>query len=102
MPHWTVADLPDLSGRTFLVTGASSGLGAETVKGLSSAGAAVLLGVRNAERGQAVIDATVARRPKAELRLVLMDLTSLASVREAAEEVVRRSGRCTGWSTTPA
>ena len=87
MPHWTVADLPDLSGMTFLVTGANSGLGAETVKGLSSAGAAVLLGVRNAERGQAVIDATVARRPKAELRLVLVDLTSLASVRAAAEEV---------------
>ncbi|MRH90735.1 SDR family NAD(P)-dependent oxidoreductase [Nocardia sp. SYP-A9097] len=74
----------DLTGRTALVTGATSGLGAETVRALASAGATVILAARDFD---AAID--LARRirdqhPKADLDVIGMDLTDLNSVRTAA------------------
>src|SRR6185436_12697933 len=51
---WTAADLPDLSGRTIVVTGASSGLGAVTARELAGAGAHVVLAVRDVAKGEAV------------------------------------------------
>jgi NAD(P)-dependent dehydrogenase (short-subunit alcohol dehydrogenase family) len=53
---WTPAPLPDLSGRTAVVTGASSGLGAVTARELARAGARVVLAVRDPAKGQAVAD----------------------------------------------
>jgi NAD(P)-dependent dehydrogenase (short-subunit alcohol dehydrogenase family) len=43
--HWTSDDLPDLTGRTVVVTGASSGIGVTTASALAPAGAHVVLGV---------------------------------------------------------
>ena len=40
---WNITDIPDLTGRTFLVTGATSGLGFETAKALAGAGGQVVL-----------------------------------------------------------
>src|SRR2546429_7999044 len=51
---WTSADLPDLSGRTVVVTGASSGLGLETSRALACAGTHVVLAVRDVEKGELV------------------------------------------------
>ncbi|MFE2430536.1 oxidoreductase [Streptomyces sp. NPDC059373] len=77
---WTPAPLPDLSGRTAVVTGASSGLGAFTARELARAGARVVLAVRDPGRGQAVAG-TIAG--KTEVRA--LDLGDLASVRDFAE-----------------
>ena len=52
--RWTSTDLPDLSGRTIVVTGASSGLGLETTRALAGAGAHVVLAVRDPGKGQRV------------------------------------------------
>ena len=51
--RWTAAQLPDLSGQTVVVTGASSGIGAVTAGELSRAGAKVVLGVRDVAKGEA-------------------------------------------------
>ena len=75
----------DLSGRTALVTGASSGIGLETARALASVGASVVLAVRNAEKGNAALAAIRDRVPDATLELGALDLTSLASVRAFAE-----------------
>jgi NAD(P)-dependent dehydrogenase (short-subunit alcohol dehydrogenase family) len=80
-PHpWTAADLPDLTGRTFLVTGATSGLGRVTAHELARAGARVVLAVRDTARGEQV----AAAMPGAtEVRA--LDLGDLGSVRAFAD-----------------
>jgi len=52
--HWTADDLPDLSGRTIVVTGATSGLGLQATRALAGAGAHVVLAVRDTDRGELV------------------------------------------------
>ena len=47
---WNITDIPDLSGRTYLVTGATSGLGLESAKALAAAGGQVILAGRSAQR----------------------------------------------------
>jgi NAD(P)-dependent dehydrogenase (short-subunit alcohol dehydrogenase family) len=80
-PNWTAADLPDLSGRTVVVTGASSGLGQVTAAELARAGARVVLAVRDVAKGRAAAE-TMTGRP--EVRP--LDLANLASIRAFAAE----------------
>lgn len=51
MPHWTAANLPDLTGRTVLITGATGGIGPVSARELKRAGAHVVLAVRNVQAG---------------------------------------------------
>ncbi|WP_327141418.1 oxidoreductase [Nocardia sp. NBC_01327] len=81
---WTAADVPDLSGRVAVVTGASAGLGAQTVRELAAGGATVVMGCRSIEKGEGVAAAVRARVPGAQLAVVRVELASLDSVREAA------------------
>ena len=82
---WTVADIPDLTGRRALVTGVTSGLGEVTARELARAGAEVVLAARN----EAKLDDTAAALeravPGARLVPLVLDLADLASVRRAAE-----------------
>ena len=84
---WTEAEIPDLGGRTAIVTGANTGLGLETARALAEKGATVVLAVRNLEKGRAAIERITARRPGARVSLQPLDLTSLDSVRRAASEI---------------
>ena len=77
--NWTAALLPDLTGKTFIVTGATTGLGKATADAVARAGAHVVLAVRNQAKGQVVAKAIAG---DAELRE--LDLSSLASVRAFA------------------
>ena len=60
---WTAADLPDQTGRTFVITGANSGIGLEATRALAGRGAHVVLAVRDTERGDeaAAVDRRVDR-----------------------------------------
>jgi len=75
-------DIPDLTGETWLVTGATSGVGLETARAASAHGARVILGVRDTARG-----GEVAAELPGEARVVAVDLASLDSVRRAAVEL---------------
>jgi NAD(P)-dependent dehydrogenase (short-subunit alcohol dehydrogenase family) len=77
---WTADDLPDLSGRTVVVTGASSGLGIATTRELARAGARVVLAVRNMAKGE-----DVARTVEGRTEVRHLELTSLPSIREFAD-----------------
>ena len=84
---WTADDIPDQTGRVAIVTGANSGLGLETARQLAAHGATVVLAVRRPERGVAAIEDIAATVPGARLELQRLDLASLDSVREAADEL---------------
>ena len=86
---WTTDDMPDQAGRTAVITGANTGLGLETAKALAARGAAVVLAVRNLDKGKdAAAAVTAGAGPGAEVTLQRLDLSSLASVREAADELL--------------
>jgi NAD(P)-dependent dehydrogenase (short-subunit alcohol dehydrogenase family) len=84
---WTAADVPDQSGRTVVVTGANAGIGLENAKVLAARGAEVVLACRDWERAEAAAERIRREVRRANLRIVLLDLVSLASVREAADEI---------------
>lgn len=87
--HWTtLEDLPG-EGRTVLVTGANSGLGYATAAALASTGAAVRLLVRNDLKGRDTRDRIRSRHPDADVGWYVADLTDLARVRDAADEIGR-------------
>jgi NAD(P)-dependent dehydrogenase (short-subunit alcohol dehydrogenase family) len=77
---WTAQDLPVLAGRTFVITGANSGIGLVAARELARAGARVVLAVRDVTRGR---DAAATIAGDTEVRQ--LDLADLASVRAFAE-----------------
>lgn len=82
---WTAADIPDQHGRTALVTGANGGLGLVTARELAAKGAHVVMAVRNQTKAAAAVEEIRATVPDASLELLALDLSSQASVKEAAE-----------------
>ncbi|MCK1743701.1 SDR family oxidoreductase [Bradyrhizobium sp. 139] len=80
MIDWTTADIPSLSGKTAVVTGATGGLGYETAMALAGAGAIVILTGRNDAKGLRAIEGICERFPNALIAYEHLDLASLASV----------------------
>ncbi|MEU0971364.1 oxidoreductase, partial [Streptomyces sp. NPDC005917] len=77
---WNVSDLPDLSGRTAVITGANSGIGFRAAQALAGAGAHVVFAVRDPERGRAA-----AAKVSGSTEVRRLDLADLASVRAFAD-----------------
>ncbi len=90
---WTVANIPDLTGKVVVVTGGNSGIGFGAVKAVARKGADTVLACRSPERGQAALDALKAEVPGAKAELMALDLTSLASVERFATEFTERHQR---------
>jgi NAD(P)-dependent dehydrogenase (short-subunit alcohol dehydrogenase family) len=84
---WSAADVGDQSGRIAIVTGANSGLGYDTAAVLAGKGAHVVLAVRNLDKGNEAVDRIKKASPNAVVALQELDLTSLDSVRKAADEL---------------
>ena len=106
--RWTLAHMPDQSGRIALVTGANSGLGLESARALVSKGATVVLACRSqakAEQARAQLLAetwsvessghggAAVDRSEARLEVLELDLADLGSVRQAAEQLAARHSR---------
>jgi NAD(P)-dependent dehydrogenase (short-subunit alcohol dehydrogenase family) len=79
MSGWTEQDIPDLTGRTVVITGANSGLGAAATRALAEHGARVVMACRNTTKAEAV-----AARMPGEVSVRPLDLADLSSVRAFA------------------
>ncbi len=78
---WQPAEIPDQTGRTFVVTGANGGLGEITTRVLASKGAAVVMACRNVAKARAT-----AERIDGDIRVAELDLADLGSVRAFASQ----------------
>ena len=75
----------DLDGRTFLITGANTGIGRETARALAARGARLHLACRSQDAGRRTIDEISAQTGNRELELLALDLGDLESVRRCAD-----------------
>lgn len=91
--HWTAANVPDLTGKTAVVTGGNAGLGFEAARVLAARGAQVIIACRDAARGAQA--ATVLRRdyPRSLLEVLPLDLADLKSIHHFAETYIRSFSR---------
>lgn len=81
---WTKQDMPDLTGKVVVVTGANSGLGFESSKAFATKGAHVVMTARSLEKGEKARTEILAEVPNATLDLMRLDVGDLSSVREFA------------------
>ena len=87
MPGWTEGDIPDLSGKTVVITGANSGLGLVAADALAAKGAQVVLACRDQAKGRAAEAEIRGRHAGAKTALMSLDLSSLADIRRFADAV---------------
>jgi NAD(P)-dependent dehydrogenase (short-subunit alcohol dehydrogenase family) len=80
--NWTENDIPEQNGRVAIVTGGNTGLGFETARMLAARGAAVVLAVRDVEKGR-----QAAARMAGNVSVQSLDLSSLNSIRAAAAQL---------------
>lgn len=76
---WTAAQLPDQAGKTFVITGASGGIGLVAARELARAGADVVMAVRDPAKGAHVADAFGRTRGRVDVRR--LDVASMESIR---------------------
>jgi NAD(P)-dependent dehydrogenase (short-subunit alcohol dehydrogenase family) len=81
-----IARSSDLRGRNAVLTGASSGIGAETARALALAGADLILGVRDVAAGE-VVAREIAAAAKSDVRVLPLDLSDLHAVAAFADQV---------------
>ena len=90
---WSTNDIPDLHGKTAVVTGANGGLGLASAKALAGHGAHVVMAARNQTKAASARDEILAAHPDASLEIVELDLGSLASVKSAADAIAAKHTR---------
>ena len=83
---WSTSDIPDLTGRRALVTGATSGLGYETALELLRHGAEVMIAARNPDKSQQAAKRLAAASGRDEPEILDLDLSDLTRVKDAVEQ----------------
>jgi NAD(P)-dependent dehydrogenase (short-subunit alcohol dehydrogenase family) len=89
MVPWTTKDIPNQFGKLAIVTGATGGLGLETALVLAGAGAEVVLAGRNPSKGASAEQMIRRQYKDANVRFAVLDLASLASVKEFSDLILR-------------
>jgi len=90
---WNLDRVPDLSGRSMVVTGANSGIGYEAALAFAKRNANVILACRNQDKAKVAADRIHGEAPNARLELIPLDLSDLSSVRGFADAFRRQHSR---------
>lgn len=85
--------IPDLSGKTMLVTGATSGIGCEAAVAFAGAGAHTVIVGRNPDKTEAVLAEIKGRSGSDGVEALLCDFSSQAAIRQLARTVLERYPR---------
>lgn len=93
MKKWNSDNIADQKGRVIVVTGATSGIGKETARVLAGKNGAVVMAVRNVEKGNKVIGEIRSQFPDTEVHVMWLDLSDLASVKDFAETFMMKFDR---------
>jgi NAD(P)-dependent dehydrogenase (short-subunit alcohol dehydrogenase family) len=83
---WSIEQVPSLPGKVAVVTGANNGIGYETALGLAVKDIEVILACRNLQKAEEAERNIMNQYPKALIRRMKLDLSSLRSVREFADQ----------------
>jgi len=83
---WKAADIPSLTGKRIIITGANSGIGYHAALKLARKGAEVVLACRDRQRGEEALARLHADSPGTQTELAILDLASLSSVRDFAKK----------------
>jgi len=104
---WTEKNLPDLTGKTIIITGANSGTGFAATKFMSAKGATIIMACRNPDKANKALQSIKKDNAEAKLDFIQLDLGSLASIRQFSEEFKKKYGSLdilinnAGMSQTP-
>ncbi|KAI5463550.1 hypothetical protein BGZ63DRAFT_381709 [Mariannaea sp. PMI_226] len=94
-PKFNDADVPDLSGRVCLVTGANTGVGKEVAQILYGKNAIVWVASRNEEKGRAAIVEIIKKHPlsKGTIKFLKLDLADLTTIPDSANKILAAETR---------
>ena len=90
---WNITDIPNLTGKVAVITGANGGLGLASAKALAGKGAHIIMAARNQDKAAAARDEILSTIPNASLEIVELDLGSLDSVAAAAKQITAQRDR---------
>ncbi|MCR9276742.1 MAG: oxidoreductase [Pseudomonadaceae bacterium] len=87
MARYSESSVPEQTGKTALITGANTGIGFATARVLAERGARVLVACRSTEKAEDTIARIKQTAPTSDLAAVTLELTSLSSIRQAAQQI---------------
>ncbi len=90
---WKLNDLPDLSGKTIIVTGGNTGLGFASVRAFVSKGAEVIIAGRTPEKDEKARKEILDEFPEARIHIMKLDLSNLGSVKQFADDFKKKFSR---------
>ncbi len=82
--HWTAKDMPDLSGKNIIVTGANSGVGYSAARAFAAKGAHVVFACRSRDKAEAAVAELQQQNPAASVEIMILDLADLTSIHDFA------------------
>jgi len=88
--NWNESNIPDQSGKIFIVTGSTSGLGKEIATVLARKNATVIMAVRNIKKAESVANEILTENKNAKIDTQELDLTSLESVKNFSHQIIKK------------
>jgi len=90
---WTNKNINNQSGRTFLITGANSGIGYETAKALYQAGAHIIMACRDLNRAEEAAKSISSAAETGSLEIAQLNLSNLSDVKDFADQIIKKHNK---------